>query len=318
MEIENSLIDWIESKRGDLKLEATPLGWINEWIPGGSDINLKIEVEGKEFVGRGTSGSQQLSFVKAFAEAYERVVAYSNNLRSSNGVAAHTEIEKAQLSAMREMIERDRYFNHHYLELPSKVIPNDHSELQGAQTLFSKIESLNLNIEYRELEPFLQFRTVFVRLTGHNYKISFGSYIGLCSHLDFGSAVRHATYEAVRKAAFFIYNEGAPTMSLEEFLSTEVPHINDHGLLGRDLNYSQSLNYPVTDEFTERFTEEFPLESFEFFQLNPQNQILLDCPLKVVVCRNDNLTQLVIREENLETLRGIRQKQPIQQPHIMS
>ena len=109
---DTSLADWAVENADKLKLEATKVTWVDDWLPGFFDYQAKITVSGHTYFGRGIASTSVLAFTKAVAEALER--AESAQLDEPWATAAHCTLAEAQANAYFELLGIDRAICHHY------------------------------------------------------------------------------------------------------------------------------------------------------------------------------------------------------------
>jgi len=118
MAAEIPLIEWALSRVDLLSLRIQRNTWTNEWCLGQHDLKASMILGGHSFEGRGFSSNENVALVVAISECIERAVAFANNLSTSSGVACHDSVEAARMSAINELIERDRFFCHFFLKHP--------------------------------------------------------------------------------------------------------------------------------------------------------------------------------------------------------
>lgn len=124
---------------------ANKLGWPAVWLPKISDYEVHIEVDGIKVIGRGTDKNSELAFVKACAESVERFICVSNDI-GSNGVAIHTNKEKAIEGAKKELVER---FVMKYLL--SNNIPMNDVALEGLEQISRKFSDNQSEIRFKQI-----------------------------------------------------------------------------------------------------------------------------------------------------------------------
>jgi len=103
--------DYILKNLFTLNLNFTDLNWPTKYGLNFFDVEANFKFLGNNYEGRGSSSiSRDHGIEVAFTEAYERMVIDFNKLNSSNGIASHVELEKAQYNALSEAIERTIFF----------------------------------------------------------------------------------------------------------------------------------------------------------------------------------------------------------------
>ena len=108
---------WLISHRQDLNLQVDRLTWIKDWLPEQNHFNVEISLDGASATGSGIDEIADMAFVKAGAEAIERLICAQNQIRSS-GVAAHIDDKMAQENAAHELLERDAFLCHYLTKTP--------------------------------------------------------------------------------------------------------------------------------------------------------------------------------------------------------
>lgn len=136
---------WFLENARALDLKVEKYTWTNTWKAPLIDCSLSIRVSGRPFKGRGTARSFDEAFTIAGVEAIERsVLSLVVQKGSTNGLALHTTIEKAQENAFLEFCERDAFLCHHLLSKPMTPIPLDRDLATEFADILAKLAASNI------------------------------------------------------------------------------------------------------------------------------------------------------------------------------
>lgn len=118
------LTNWILAQQDRLDLQVTELTWINSYLPGWSDLEVTITVDGQNYSGRGADESEDVALGKATCEAIERYLCTIHGI-SSIGVAGHVDDSRAMEGARVELIERSLMRFHFENEVPMSLVSSE-------------------------------------------------------------------------------------------------------------------------------------------------------------------------------------------------
>jgi hypothetical protein len=182
--------------------------------------NTLLKYNGKEYLGCGEdTNSKVVASEKSISEAIERAVfSLSPKTGSSNGWAAHTNLELAAISAVTELAERDSAIKHWLTYTPmllleaSEVLPGHFlSELKESEFPIPKVF-----VSFEFSGPLV---TVFLMNENGN------AVTGHSSGASLGEAVISAAIEACRSAhhfqRFYFYRETEKLLSAQSIESVE-------------------------------------------------------------------------------------------------
>ena len=318
MENSSPIITWAKANQRFLEVKIRRLTWIDDWLPGAWDFECSIRVGAHRFVGRGTAFDRTVSLEKALSEAVERAVVFDSQIESSNGVAAYPTRQGAEHRALQELVERHLYMNHHYRCLSMDKIESNSVILSHVKPLLDSLVNCDVGLEVYEMTKLGSFRTTMVRLNGHRLIPKFGSVIGLGSRKNLSDSVAQSLFEAARKLAYCLVSGDRNSLSLEEFKSLESPSIVDHGLLGRNYEYSVNLNYDTSTRSGTECFQDITGET-KFTLLQSSSAVLGECPVYVVLAENKKMTKVIFGQRNMETLKSSESNHNLTEtPHIMS
>jgi len=100
------LTDWVIANAKRLELAVTRVGWVEKWLPGYHDYQVKISLRKNIYAGRGIDRQEQIAFEKSVSEALER--AATRGLEYPWTTAAYENYDGAKLRAYQELLGMDR------------------------------------------------------------------------------------------------------------------------------------------------------------------------------------------------------------------
>ena len=127
-------------------------------------INAEAELFGRKVVACGEADTPELAITKAIAELLERsaLLTYSldhpGNASSSNGWAAHSDVESARTAASLELCERDAVLAQWYtatpfLEIPESELPQSIQQWRSSELTISEFPILRVLLSTCGLGP---------------------------------------------------------------------------------------------------------------------------------------------------------------------
>lgn len=270
----NELNSWLLSHANKINLQATEMTWVRDWnLNGLSDIEVKIDVAGKTFTGRGTAFGEDLAFLKAGAEAIERTYCAGHYIHST-GVAAHTNDKDAKTNVQNELNERDAFFCHFYTKTPFIPIPDvTLFELMRAyKGAFDEI--LPRGIKIRLFRAHAVGWPVFLCVaSGLSASPEWGGVIGLGSQSNDWRAIQIAFFECLRNVSNIVTHGVPPAIKKSEFDLILRPTSEDRQRLALNIDYWKE----ISQLFPEKVTS--PVQ-FNPQKINDWPWIIekLDCP----------------------------------------
>ncbi len=203
---DTSLADWALNNAARLKLEAMKVTWVDDWLPGYSDYQVKVFISGYAYVGRGIAAGSALAFTKAVAEALERAAVAQ--LNEPWATAAHRTLAEAQENAYFELLGIDRVICHHYARRKLRVLPLESAGRDFPKKQLSRLLHKNdLKLTIAEFRSAADARIigVFVNSVGKSPVEGFIKGYGVSPELE--TAVRNAIVECMRNVtAVFLGN----------------------------------------------------------------------------------------------------------------
>ncbi len=195
--------NWLRKNEDTLNLRVTEVSSIQNFLPTYDDIKVEILINKKNYVGRGTAKNFDLSFAKAFSEACERATADYNQLRTSNGIAAHINKTACINNARQELVERHVFLIHFLTKTPfyqlSLALP-DH--IEDARR---KIESLGIQIFFREATRVGELYTIVLVAVGTHFTPRFGCIFSSSTSPTMQDAIEQAFLQCTRNLCALIY-----------------------------------------------------------------------------------------------------------------
>lgn len=267
-------------------------------------FNIAGQVNGKDILVTGEADTKELAITKAVAEFIERCVLIEfaqtqSGIKTSNGWAAHVDIELAKENAIRELIERDAILRHWYTQTPFLEID------------FNSLPSKIKNWSYHELSK-SEFPILKILISDLGYGPSLTAVLmnkkgyavtGHCSKESMMDAIEGAIEEACRMAHHYLvktYLMDTEKLKKGEFARVET---GSHGVY-------YAHQEPLPDWMFEKIIEfKSALKNW-----NAQNAMLDKCkykfqirqvasePLYVVQAVSDSCIELGWGHEKMDSL----------------
>lgn len=240
-----ALINWFLSNSDKLDLQATKLEWPALFQTENIfDFEVTLTINGKKELGRGTAATEELAFLKAGAEAIERSICTLNRI-PTEGVAVHTDEEKARAGAINEFIERDSLFCYFYSRTAFSMAPeNVIVGLKAAYfNIFSKTEAAGFRWSFYRAS--MDNTSIVVCIcSGELTKQPLGARFGLGASSDIKAAARSSFLECIRNVAVEMLGESkAPALTVDQFNKLPSPTSWDRLKLARNVEYWHSLKF---------------------------------------------------------------------------
>lgn len=257
MDDAKELIQWALNSRDRLNVELTNFSWPKQFGLNQADFHFKFILDGKTYEGRGMSPSSNTAIIKSIVEAIERTTIDCNSLKSSNGVAAHFNIQLAQENALCELIERDIFLcnylcvNAGVREIENHLLPN---VILKSLTHFNHD---NVQFKFYQLGTLLQRHVVLAIANGFKSNNPFGCVIGIAANINLESAILSAFNEAARSSVTYVADEVCSSWNqkTEDFFTTKQFSILEHKRLAMTKEhgiklweyYLQKKNSPIIE-----------------------------------------------------------------------
>lgn len=231
--MENSqVIDWILKNKKGLKLQVIHLTGLSEILVGFFDYAIEIFIEGKKYTGRGTDRNEEIAFLKAFSEAFERYFVEDLKLENTSGLSVHSDQFECVNNAKLELIERDVFLCHFLLNGKLNELISDETRKIQSDLIRKKIE-----IKFYSLLSEQSLHCVVAFVGDLKSKLSDKLIFGVgCKRLQ-TEAVEHAAVESIRD--YIDYHEDPKSISLSSFENLKEWSFVDHKNLGRNKVYSE-------------------------------------------------------------------------------
>ncbi|NBO39049.1 hypothetical protein EBU99_10750 [bacterium] len=236
----NEFAVWINEFTGKIGFEFSSFDWTKKIPTDAYDIQCSFVRNGKSYLGRGTESKKDLAIIKSTAEMLERFfLDQIDEADSSNGVAVHTDVKLAEISALCELLERDSFFCHFLTKTPFTEIEISsfpHSSL--LQDTMSLLKLHGAEIRIGQMRTDSRFCSVVCAIYGLSAKTPFGMTLGTSVKLTVEEAIESALTEAARSAIAYLLN---PELLTTEKLSLDKRSFSrpeDHLRLGLNTDYA--------------------------------------------------------------------------------
>lgn len=298
---------WLSENMKEFDMRIVELQWPSLIGLSGHDVSFEINVNGHKTRGRGSDKSKEIALYKAVSESIERLFVEAKIVNSSNGMAAHLDLNIAKSVAEQELWERDIFLASFHLRLPVKLInpPKPVLDFGIRQTLIK----WGVDLNYYHIGSVNSLKVVMCIANGAKAEKYFGIIIGFGSHFDLETASTKASWECLRHVSYNL-NNLEQELSLKDFERIEHPTIADHGRLALSKEYTLLFNEWLKNVKSEPFDFTTLTSETEFNILNlAMINGLENCPLRVVRAKNLNLQDLYVglpsSKLNMDRLKNI-------------
>jgi hypothetical protein len=290
----NGIEDWLIRNADLFNIQIERAHWAHSLIPGLHDINLKIEYEGREFSGSGSSVDERVALHRAFSEAIERIVFQEHSFPTTNGMAAHINADLAAKAASQELFERDLFLCHFLTKTP---FPRSEISLQPFPGLEAWANRTRIKFSCFKLGSLGSICLA----DGRNANDPFGFVISSAYKNKFLESNESAIISTARWA-HRIYTKSFvhDSISLPEFEKIKNPSLLDHGRLARDIDYANRISHLFETDIATIGADFFPPMEFNFFR--PFNTGFFDCPIHVARATSENAQNLFVGKLSLENI----------------
>lgn len=206
----SSIVEWTIENSSRLNLEVTRVTWVDEWLPGYYDYQVKITAGRKTYIGRGIDAVENLAFAKAAAEALERAATYG--LKACWATAAYPDLPEAKERAYSELLGIDRVLCHHYCRRGVRVLGR---EALGAsfplKPFFKMLQKNRLELTILELTPSIDAKVAGVFVSSLDPACTVKGFVkGYGVEKTLESAVIHAIIECMRNSVTVFLGGATP------------------------------------------------------------------------------------------------------------
>lgn len=289
MENTQGLIDWGLANASRLGLHVTRVEWIDEWLPGYSDYQIKLEHGGAIYTGRGIGNTEPLAFAKGLAEALERLaLSFRENPWAA---AAYYDTEGASLRAYRELLGIDRALCHHFCGHKPRQLPSAELRLLPAADRVEKmLKKHSLELGIYELRPTADARICAAFMWSKDSKGGVPGFVaGYGCDADLESAATHAFVECARSAVAVFLGKASPP---EEELIKRPGNPRWHFWQARTaegLKHLRETFLPHQGEVVQLSTENISIKDVNFTEVETLRGTFPDLPLRFVQASSDRL-----------------------------
>lgn len=291
--------EWLIAHAQALDLRARVYNWPEALLPGYHDIGVTLSLYDRTFSGRAVDVTSDQAFVRAGAEALERVLCHEHGI-GSNGVAVHSRFAQALSAATLELIERDRLLCHHLTSTPGEFLQ---PELSSFGRAIEELRQHRIKVHWRRLRPLAGIETVLCLAEGEAFVAIFGA----AASRTLGEAADKAFFECMINVSAFLDGVLPARLSLAEFSRLKDPDPMDHIRLylhpdsRHDVDKIYLAASPVADEA-------FDLSAIPSRQLAFRHPTLSDVPLVGACVTSADLQSLFWGVPGSEELNIVRLK----------
>ncbi|UOF00827.1 YcaO-like family protein [Bdellovibrio reynosensis] len=236
-------IQWILDNSERLNLSVNAFKWNLPFETNIFDCRVSIKVNGEVREGRGSADSEELSFLKGFSEAIDRVTFFeSMKFPTTNGMAVHTSLENAVLAARCELIERDAFFCHYLTKTPFLMAAIRIENLGFKPEIFEFLLSQGICFQLSEMISANECSSfIFVAHGLNANKKPLGLMFGMGCDIDPIKAACSAVYEGLRQIIANLMSNNLPVLDIANFQAQSFWGPDTHMALCNDLIYTESV-----------------------------------------------------------------------------
>lgn len=286
------LADWALSRARELQLEVVRVSWTDEWIPGYSDYEARISLNGGIHVGRGLARDERLAFTKAVAESLERAATSLTRGDCRTGTAAHVDFSRAAWNAYCELLGFDRAICHHlcgsrFSRIPLDIVTDD----IPLRLLKERLIAHGLFITLCRARPAKDAEVCVAAIwRGSPAAVQTGLVCGFGCDSHLRAAASHAVLECLREACTVFIGGAGPSVPLEELERLQDPQWHFWMTQTRPaLEYFQKHLRPTNDAEEAPPAEDVSFADVLCRRLETLDELLPDIPLSIVQARSDRL-----------------------------
>ena len=285
----SSVVDWAIANASKLNLEATKVTWVDEWLPGYFDYQVKIIIDGQVYLGRGIDSNEDIAFAKSVAEGLERAAASA--LKDPWATAAYPDFHGARERAYFELLGIDRVLCHHYCRRRSRVLEQ---EVVGtsfpARRFFEMLRKNRLEITLLELTPSSDAKVAGAFVSSIDPESPIKGFVkGYGVEKTLEEAVSHAVIECMRNSVAVFLGGAKPDPGE---LSCRPTNPRWHFWMAQtaeSMKYFRANFISKPETKSQLAPENISINNTGFTRINTLDSIFPDVPLVFVQAYSDKL-----------------------------
>lgn len=302
MENSKKIIEWSLKYSDELFLQVEYYTGLKVFFKDLFDVGIFIKIYNKTYYGRGSDENEEVAYCKALSEAIERSILAIYNLKNSNGLAVHPDLNIAIKNAQNELVERDAFLCHYFLNQGFDEVKINNPKINLA------ISHLNFKVKFYELCRSKNSVGILCSFNGKDFIKPFGNIMGTACGEDLDEVAEKALVEALRTFTFFNISAAPFSISEQEFFNTEDIDFSHHGKLSLDLIYSEKFEL-FLNNFKTSIDCSYSKEIFKDIVLDPLLFPFPNVPLFFVKSSSDYLQNIFTGPTTAEEINWVRLNQ---------
>lgn len=302
VESSKKIIEWSLKYSDELFLQVEYYTGLRSFFPDLFDIGIFIKIHNQTYYGRGSDENEEVAYCKALSEAIERSILAIYNLKNSNGLAVHPDLDIAIKNAQDELVERDAFFCHYFLNKGFHEVKIFNPKINLATS------HSNFKVKFYELCSSSDSVGILCSLNGKDFTKPFGNIMGTAYGKSLDDVAGKALIEALRAFTFFNTSLVSLSISEQEFFKIQDIDFSHHGKLALDLNYSEKFEI-FLDNCKTSIDCSYPREIFNDIVLDPLLFPIPNVPLFFVKSSSDFLQNIFTGPTNSEEINWSRLNQ---------
>jgi hypothetical protein len=299
---------WLIANSKHLNLSVKNATWIQEWLPEYSHIFVEITIDGNTVTGSSIDKSSDMAFIKAGAEAIERLVCVENDLHS-NGVAAHINYDLAEENAKDELLERDSFLSHFIGNVPFIKPSSSFLESKLFVNISSRLKSLGVELKIVKLKSQVDKHGFACFCLPSGQEMSFSSVIGLGFSSTEVESFEKAILECLPAMIWYLNNsKEVELLSSDVFLEDRSFSPDDHRNLYLN-KYLQEEMKNIVNNIVPSLENDNSSLSFEYTKLKSKSAFINDSPISVIRATSDDIQNIFYGPTDLKFVNIDRLKQ---------
>ena len=280
----------------ELNLNVVHFDWTKRYKFPLVDLEAQIEYLGIKSEGRGTAYSEEEALTKAVCEAIERYIVKLKDFKNSNGSSCHTSREAAKICSCNELLERDAFLCHFYLNVPAFNSGSDQASSDLINHAYVTLNKMGIELKIALMAGANNSTIAICKANGRNNQLKFGDIFG-SAYGDDKHSIEHALIEVLRDL-FYILDFGVESISLHEFERWIAPGPNTHLKLALDLDYSSTISFPtINTELSRPQMDHIELSTIEI-----HDEILERLGLFFIQAKSDEIQNIFWGNFNQENI----------------
>lgn len=302
--VENSkkIIDWSLKYSEELFLQVEYYTGLKVFLRDVFDIGILIKINNQTYYGRGSDENEEVAYCKALSEAVERSILTIYKLKNSNGLAIHPDLNTAIKNAQNELVERDAFFCHYFLNQGFYEVSVCDASINLA------VSQSSFKVKFYELCRSDSEVGILCSLNGKNFTKPFGNIMGTAYGDNLDKVAKKALIEALRMFTFFNTNLSSISITEQEFLKLQEVDFSHHGKLALDLSYSEKFEC-LLDNFKTSINSNYSNEIFKNSILDTQLFPIPEIPLFFVKSSSEFLQDIFTGPTTFEEINWMRLNQ---------